>query len=117
MNFPIPYAVGHPLPVVRWVSEGEELIQSRILHAPDESLHLGSERPVSVRNAVLVLAKLVRRDDGRRLRCEAHNTNLTLGLHKAVTVTMHCEYVTMLSYAMSLVSYLLRPDWRWELYI
>lgn len=82
---------GHPLPEVRWVSEGEEVIHPRLLPLSDGTTQLGSIRPVPVRSAVLVLPSLTRRDDGRRLRCEARSTNLTLGLHKEVTLTMHCE--------------------------
>ncbi|XP_063889992.1 kin of IRRE-like protein 2 [Scylla paramamosain] len=80
---------GHPLPEVRWVSRGEELIHPRALPLPDSPMPLGSDRPVTVRSAMLILRELTRHDDGRRLRCEARSTNLTLGLHKEVTISMH----------------------------
>ncbi|XP_050719762.1 nephrin-like [Eriocheir sinensis] len=80
---------GYPSPEVRWVSGGEELMYPRIMPLPEGPMQLVSGRPVSVRSAVLEHPTLTRQDDGRKLRCEARSTNLTQGLHKEVTITMH----------------------------
>lgn len=80
---------GHPLPEVRWVSRGEDLVHPRAMPLLDSPLQAASDRPVVVRSAVLVLPAITRQDDGRRLRCEARSTNLTLGLHKEVAISMH----------------------------